>query len=169
MNPYPDELESIETESEMARLLSSMPLRRPSENLDDRISATCRGPTIRWQMLALSGMAAAIVIALGAAAWLKHADPRPAVQIVKSDRRPASKVTIAPATKATAGPQPIRFIRTLTGDTSDGVVALIDGKPFQYVRRRSIQEVVRVDPNGIAQISYRQPREQVMLVRVKAF
>ena len=173
MNRTSDDMDLAASDEEMARLLASMPLRTPSDRLHARVLRECRRGSAARLGFRMLGVAASIGIVVGSIALLMHDHPgapsqRRTIGLIAPATTVAATVTsTVPATAASV--KPVRIIRTLSDITDDGVVATVGGEPFRRLRRRTVQQVVLIDPKRGTQVTYRQPHEQIVLVRVKSF
>ncbi len=159
-NPEFDDLEN---------LLREAPLRRPSAKLDERIFALTRSPhrVSQWPRawtVPLS-MAAALALAAGSFWAFKHfSAPHPPVVQVTPPISALSALTPAPR----ANVKPMSLVRTISNITDDGIIGTAQGVPVRRYRRQSIEHVVMRDSNG-RNVAFSVPREEILVVRVRAF
>ena len=161
-------------------LLRRMPLRRPGADLDARVYATLRHPSLeRFNRLrrASLGVAAALAVAAGVAPLASHlfdagsAKVRPVAIATHPPADPAPRPVQAarPATPARPVLPGLRVERTIARVTDEGIVGQLGGAPLQRYRRQSQQQVWLVDPRRGARLSASIPREEVVVVRMRPF
>ena len=65
--------------------------------------------------------------------------------------------------------KPLGLVRTISNITDEGIIRTIQGTPVQRYRRQSVQQVLLVDPRNGTRVAFTVPREEILVVRVRAF
>ena len=153
----PDEEQDIE------QWLRGAPLREPGVSLDRRVAAAILSS--RWHTRVGYAAAAAIAVLVGLAVVVQMANRRAANRPVVLVPRASQDKPLPPAAR-----RPISIAQTFGGVTNEGIVGhTAAGEPLRRVRERTMQQLVLIDPTSGKRLTVTTPREDVYLVRQRAF
>lgn len=142
---------------DIEKLLSDLPLKQPSAELDRRIDAAFWSARwnrrLRWTSLAGAAVAAAVVGAL----TLNLAGHK-----TESAPGPGSTVTAPPHVFDPSGM--VNFSRDISETVPAGVYRGQDGTPVRAYRRVGVKDVWTVDPVTGQRVKTRVPQEETILV-----
>jgi hypothetical protein len=143
---------------EVEAILRRVPLRRPSEMLDERVRRVIRP---RWG-LAL-GVAAVLTLLAGTGAVLVRETWREAPDHRELSAQHIGRVEVGRIA------QPIVLAQTVEGTANETVIANDGEGTFRRVTRVVIRQVKYLDPETGRTIYLTVPREEVVLIKAEAF
>ncbi len=165
--------------NEIEQLLTNLPVREPSQMLDERVTATLRheqsalaAPGLsQHSVWRLTAIAAAVALAGGVALLLLLRDLPPAPdansRLAQPPTQPDADHSRAPVLASSHNTGPVHLV--WSRDVAEQTRLTPSGRPYRAVVRHTIDQRVWIDPETGATVQTTTPREELYIVEQPVF